>query len=61
MDKLSVFSSLEKYKKELQDEIEKAKKEQEQNPERETPESYEDVINSYRSHIKMIDVLISRL
>lgn len=62
MDKLTVFTSLEQYKSELTNEIKKAMKSKESEMKAASAnESYDDMINSYRSHIKMIDVLISRL
>lgn len=63
MDKLTVFTSLEQYKSELSNEIKKAMKSKENNMNllSSTGENYDDMINSYRTHIKMIDVLISRL
>lgn len=62
MDKLTVFTSLEQYKSELTNEIKKAMKSKEcEVKAASASESYDDMINSYRSHIKMIDVLISRL
>lgn len=63
MDKLTVFTSLEQYKSELSNEIKKVMKNKEKDVKlvSSTNTSYDETINSYRSHIRMIDALISRL
>jgi hypothetical protein len=63
MDKLTVFTSLEQYKSELSNEIKKVMKNKEKDVKlvSSTNTSYDEAINSYRSHIRMIDTLINRL